>query len=260
MNTETMNQVIATLNSDQKTLLLQMIAQYALTGNQPTMPTDMNGLAVYGVACAIITALSNRQQTPATYAAPIYSTPAAPVVPVTPAVQAVTQAVTQTAAPAVQAQYKKGHIPTREEVRRYWDGKRGDPDRYYDYMTAQGWTVKGKPIQYWTKHADNWVIHEKGNKTYTYTPATTATPEQTQPTPTPAQQPAMTDAEIDQAMDALGIADDYDNAEYDESGESGEVAYDLADIFGEAAAGAPAQSTPAKPKPKHSINPDDLPY
>lgn len=52
--------------------------------------------------------------------------------------------------------------PTLSEVRIFFDGKNGDPDRFFNWYAARGWKLNGVPIEDWKPLAENWIKGEKG--------------------------------------------------------------------------------------------------
>lgn len=54
--------------------------------------------------------------------------------------------------------------PTLSEVREFFKGKNGDPDRFFNWYAARGWKLNGTPVADWRPLAENWIKNEKGIK------------------------------------------------------------------------------------------------
>ena len=54
--------------------------------------------------------------------------------------------------------------PTLSEVRDFFKGKNGDPDRFFNWHAARGWKLNGMPVADWKPLAENWIKNEKGIK------------------------------------------------------------------------------------------------
>lgn len=54
--------------------------------------------------------------------------------------------------------------PTLSEVREFFKGKNGDPERFFNWHAARGWKLNGVPVADWRPLAENWIKNEKGAK------------------------------------------------------------------------------------------------
>ena len=62
--------------------------------------------------------------------------------------------------------------PSLDEVEAFFKGRPGDPERFWHYYSATGWTVHGKPVTNWRALAENWIRNERSKSE----PETTHTP------------------------------------------------------------------------------------
>lgn len=51
--------------------------------------------------------------------------------------------------------------PTLDEVKGFFKGRPGDPERFWHYYGATGWTVHGEPVTNWHALAENWIRNER---------------------------------------------------------------------------------------------------
>ena len=51
--------------------------------------------------------------------------------------------------------------PTLEEVKGFFKGRPGDPERFWHYHEATGWVVHGEPVTNWRALAENWIRNER---------------------------------------------------------------------------------------------------
>lgn len=51
--------------------------------------------------------------------------------------------------------------PSLDEVKAFFKGKNGDPERFLNWYLAQGWKVNGEPIENWHALAANWIKNER---------------------------------------------------------------------------------------------------
>lgn len=51
--------------------------------------------------------------------------------------------------------------PTLDEVKGFFKGRPGDPERFWHYYGATGWTVHGEPVTNWRALAENWIRNER---------------------------------------------------------------------------------------------------
>lgn len=51
--------------------------------------------------------------------------------------------------------------PTLDEVKGFFKGRPGDPERFWHYHEATGWVVHGEPVTNWRALAENWIRNER---------------------------------------------------------------------------------------------------
>lgn len=51
--------------------------------------------------------------------------------------------------------------PSLDEVKAFFKGRPGDPERFWHYYGATGWTVHGEPVTNWRALAENWIRNER---------------------------------------------------------------------------------------------------
>mgnify|MGYP000790069901 CR=1 FL=1 len=51
--------------------------------------------------------------------------------------------------------------PTLDEVKGFFKGRPGNPERFWHYYGATGWTVHGEPVTNWRALAENWIRNER---------------------------------------------------------------------------------------------------
>lgn len=51
--------------------------------------------------------------------------------------------------------------PSLDEVKGFFIGRPGDPERFWHYYSATGWTVHGEPVTNWRALAENWIRNER---------------------------------------------------------------------------------------------------
>lgn len=51
--------------------------------------------------------------------------------------------------------------PSLDEVKGFFKGRPGDPERFWHYHEATGWIVHGEPVTNWRALAENWIRNER---------------------------------------------------------------------------------------------------
>ena len=51
--------------------------------------------------------------------------------------------------------------PSLDEVKAFFKGRPGDPERFWHYYSATGWTVHGENVTNWRALAENWIRNER---------------------------------------------------------------------------------------------------
>lgn len=51
--------------------------------------------------------------------------------------------------------------PSLDEVKAFFKGRPGDPERFWHYHEATGWIVHGEPVTNWRALAENWIRNER---------------------------------------------------------------------------------------------------